>query len=611
MEKRLKEAESGNGNQRGFNAQRTQLLTTIDNLTRERNYFENMTRENNVEMEKLSKQAIDAEAARKEMATHIVTLQMNFAEQIESYENRLQQSRKQNFVTPLNSIHNLLNSNEKNLQKLSLDFLKELKEQRELFSNQQRKDQELQRASSELIEFLTNFRNQFFTKEGGGSLEFDQNTKINEITKNYQRQINELKRAQNQEIQMLQDRICHEVQLKENSEAQLEQFKMAASSQTGFNSLQNNVQATNNEYIDPTRQLEEIRMRQQLEEEKRELEMKLNELQTLETEVNAMKEQHNIEKQRLIDELLENRDRFQENMQRLTEQLNEADKHRTNLENTKSALESTIEMLMLNSGNQNQPAIDNSTTELMLQAERNRSRLEIEELEGKIVNLENKLKEAEQRELSNASMDTSLDIQQIKSIMEKELQKAHQENAILSSQVEVLRAQLQAIQMQPDYETHYDDNQSNDYQSQPLYSSTPSYSNPSSHSTFTPLPPPGPPPPLPPPGVAPPPPPPFSSPSSSNASFLSEISNPGNKLRSRGDIPTAEVSTPSRNDLLESIRAKNVALKPVDQNRGNEEVQVSDPQNVLQVLAKVLSARRGDIEDDDNGDDDDDELWEA
>ena len=54
-----------------------------------------------------------------------------------------------------------------------------------------------------------------------------------------------------------------------------------------------------------------------------------------------------------------------------------------------------------------------------------------------------------------------------------------------------------------------------------------------------------------------------------------------------------------------------MALKPVDHNRGNEEVQVSDPQNVLQVLAKVLSARRGDIEDDDNGDDDDDELWEA
>lgn len=610
----------------GSPSDRLKLLSEIENLTQERNSFDERSQDALSQLDKLKIQFQDSEDARKEIATRILQLQLQFADTLEEYERRFAIQRRQsnesfslfenlknqidklstfskefeNLILSIdqrkikdkslfNEIKNLFNSlhqtsssltNTQNQSKQSI----QIHEQK---TNEFLNDLEIIRKQvREIIEICDKDTNKLLEDELYKSKTMYER-EINQYKSNYQREF-KIRCELEEKLEKLQEQ-NHQLSLLRNNYSEASDEKNLQKSSSSSNQDAAALIAFNE---DLQNSLEcEIKMRQETEEENQQLIVQLNQLNEISNDFSDLQSKFFHEKNQLQNEFQLAQQQYQENLNELRFKLEEADRHRANLEKTKNALESTIDMLSIQNESTSQNIIDPSTIENAVKEERKRNSENIKILEDKIDILQNQLDNAEKRAIDFESNENIDELIKWKKILEENLENANRENAALSAQLDATRAQFQS------YNQTYDDYD-------------------------IPLPPDEPPPPIPPREIdqsipssvplPPPPPPPSNSSfsSSGRAGLLSDIQNVDRNKLKPVEVPDAVVA-PSRMDLMAEIRGGASSLRRVERKEGTADApKFEDPQNMLQVLARVLLTRREGIENDDE-DEGEDESWDA
>lgn len=564
-------------------------MTQIERLSQQKQQLENSLRELNAQINLEQKKCQDAELARKDMALHIFNLQQSYAEQLETNERAQLDSRKNHaaqhqlltefqackieFQSKLQVLQTQLatskgwnNSAIQNLKKsVVVPFSDSVQQIAKVCASQQELEQHYARQQSEFLSKVAEIRTRI-------SVQGENENLYEQARETFQKEIQKLKQSMAVEIQSLQNRLENETSRRIQAESLCENFQSGNGEPNSENS-NSTPRSLDRESEHWSKFQEELQRRQSLEEQNRQLQLELNTLQVLNMDRQDSSQTWQKERDSLLSELESSRTRFQSSIEELCLQLKSAELHRAHLENTKSALESTIEMLTMRNS---VPGQSENSHQAILE-EHNQSRLEIERLYGQVCELRAKLKQAEERAYSNSN---SNDVQRVNRL-EEQLVQAHQENASLSAKLQSTQALLASL--------HDDSTEDVEEDS-------------SSFGHFVPPPPP--------PGIPPPPPPPPTMPSSSNGTSLESLQNSARSLKPVADVPAA-VQSSERGDLMAQIRSKTVQLKPIAAEDSKPGEQTSeDPQNMLQVLARVLLARRDGIEDDEDFEDENEELWD-
>lgn len=501
----------------------------------------------------LTTQLEEAEAARQEIATQNIQLQLQFADAIEDYESRLMNTRRQISSIPIitQAVQDVVDAIQSVLQPLHarsqpLDRKKDAK----LLAEVDRLTKSLTPATTRLSDCIQAIRAPDPTTEA-------RSQSFLETLQEYRHQL-------------------HAV--------------MAPHASTGSGEMHQ-------------RWEREVRARQKLEEANQQLSFELNTRQVVDDDVQALRSSLEEEKAHWQAEMEKTESRHQRHIQTLQAQLTEAAQHRANLESTKNALESTIEMMTMQSADR-MPSGDTDSgehaqsIEEAIQEERRRARQENDRLQQRLDEMRNQLEAAERRASSAVTGDTwAEEMNSVRGAMEKALQRAHQENAALSAQLDAAQAKLQSMEFL-DEEDEFD---------MPVPPSMPPPPPPDEDESS--------------PGLLPPPPPPppsmpsmgmgAATGSAGRSDMLAAIRGVDRSaLRKPEEVPVAATSD-DRMDLMAAIRSGSTHLRPVTQRAKEPEGEkFDDPQNMLHALAKVLMLRREGIEDE-LTEDEDDESWDA
>ena len=504
------------------------------------------------DIQELQNRLKESEESRKDIATHILQIQLQFATTLEEYERRLVQQRKQSA------------SSTAAIQEL-FAFTKHLK----------------------------GILQPIQSKAGNLDPKTDLNIcgEISKATKNINDSVDNLvKLIYSQQ----QNSVAYEKSTREflsSLDNSREQVKEIMNSFKNNNNNDNNGIELNGDIQFIQEQLdEEIKKRRQLENENQQLSSQLNTLQIVGTDVTLMQNQYEEEKKKMEEEFEILKNTYKSSIQDLENQLTIAEQHRAMLENTKSALESTIDMLSIQN-DMSREHIDEKDENII--EERLKEKEEHRALQNRVKELEEQLSKA----LSIASGEVwEEEVKQLREAMDIALRKAHQENASLAAQLEAANAQLQSLEYVDDYDL-------------PVPPDMPPPPPPTEESI--PMPPPSINVPPPPPPMMPPPP--VSKPTNSQGGGLfSQIQNADRSslLKPPANVPEAVVSS-DRTDLMAQIRGGTSILKPVNREQTKEPIdRYEDPQDIMSVLAKVLMVRRSDIEDD-NEELGEDESWDS
>ena len=537
--------------------------------------FEELNRASGEQMRALTKQYEEAESARNAIATQNLELQFQFADAIELYETRLMEIRRQ-----ISSMPDVTRPVE-----LLISALAEV-----LQPIQARAAPLDRKKDSNLLTRVTKLNKEIGEATARLSQNLDSILDVEQVEKNMKSLLGMLESSRSSiQSAMKESRIAHHALLREEV-ARLQQelsvereLRYTAEQQAHQPYGRNSAPLGEGERAELLCRLEEeMRTRQRMEEETQQLYFQLNTLQVVDANANSLQVQLQQERE-TMNQMEMKHHRY---LVALQQQLDESRKHCVNLESTKEALESTLEMLSQSSGTPNSSSLEEAIKE-----ERGRARKETETLQKRVEELQTRLQNAERLASAAATGQTwSEELNYMRSNMERALQ----ENASLSLKLETATTTLRSMDMQA-----YEDFE------MPLPPSAPPPPPPSSNmNEAAPF---GAPPPPPPMGMPPLPP-----PSNGRANLFAQIqSSDRTGLKKPSHVPE-EAAADSRTDLMAAIRGGSSMLRRVDPKEKEVDTEKFDPQNMMHALAKALFARREGLEDDiEEEEDGEDESWDA